>query len=74
MPPEKRPEDRPELSPGEVQDRVARQPGGEEMALRASKTGTNSDVDSQSDAVAEETPPENIRRISDPHIKPKKSA
>jgi hypothetical protein len=73
MPPEKRPETRPELSSAEVQDRVASQPGGEEMALRATKTGTNGDADSQSDAVAAEVPAENIRRISDPHIKPKKA-
>lgn len=73
MPREKRPDERPELSPAEVQDRVWRQPGGDELALREAKTGTDADVDNQSDKVAEETPPENLRRISDPHIASKKA-
>jgi hypothetical protein len=73
MPREKRPEDRPELSPDQVQDRVWRQPGGEELALREARTGSDADVDNQGDRVAEETPRENLRRISDPHIEPKKS-
>jgi hypothetical protein len=68
---EKRPESRPELSSAEVQERVWRQPGGEELALREAETGTDADVDNQSDKVAEETPPQNLRRISDPRIEPK---
>lgn len=72
MPREKRPEERPELSSDEVQERVWRQPGGDELALREAKTGTDADVDNQSDKVEEEVPPENLKRISDPHIKAKK--
>jgi hypothetical protein len=71
---EKRPEQRPELSSKEVQERLWGQPGGEELALREAKTGTDADVDNQSDKVAEETPPENLKRISDPHIDPKRRA
>ena len=61
-------DDRPELSPEEVQERVWSNPGGEELALREAKTGTDADVDNQSDAVARETPGDTIKRISDPHI------
>ncbi len=68
---EKRPEERPELSPAQVQERVWREPGGEELALREAKTGSDADVDNQSDAVAAETPAENLRRISDPRIRDK---
>lgn len=68
MPREKQPDTPPELSPAEVQDRVWREPGGDALAVRATKIGTNADGDDQSDAVAKETPSENLRRISDPHI------
>ena len=73
MPREKRPEARPELSPEEVQERVWSEPGGEELALREAKTGVDADVDNQSQQVEDETPPENLRRISDPSLNAKKS-
>jgi hypothetical protein len=57
-----------------VQERLWRHPGGDELALREAKTGADADVDNQSHKVAEETPPDNLKRISDPHIETKKRA
>ena len=70
----KKPADRPELSSDDVQERVWSRPGGEELALREAKTGAEADVDGQSEAVEQETPAENIRRISDPTLDPADTA
>jgi hypothetical protein len=70
---EKHPDARPELSPKEVQDRLASRPGGDEDALRETKDGHDADI-ANSEATARETPGDTIQHISDPTIKPKKPA
>ena len=66
---EKRAAEHPKLSSQEVQQRLASEPGGEELALREAKAGTDADIDNQSDEVARETPGDTVRRISDPTLK-----
>lgn len=65
----RRPPERPEMSPEEVQDRVWSHPGGDELALREAKTGVDADVDNRSEEVAEETPKRTLDKISDPAAK-----
>jgi hypothetical protein len=59
----------PKLSAQDVQRRLASEPGGEELALREAKAGTDADIDDQSDEVARETPGDTVQRISDPTLK-----
>src|SRR5690606_37755168 len=63
---ERRRDERPELAPRQVNERVASRPDGDERALQEARTGVDADIDNQSDAVARETPGDALKRLSDP--------